>query len=164
MGFGEKIRGAIFKIKGKLLAFFIMWLIVATLGVTTFSIAVKNACTVNGDGSINSQEFFMSLDYIMKPLEAIELAISPEYSDTFWGIFWKFNVIYFIAMVIGLTKAVPKHEFEDMEHGSSDWCVNGEQYRVLSRRSGIVLAEKNYLPVDKRGNVNVLVVRRFWCW
>ena len=35
---------------------------------------------------------------------------------------------------------------------------------VLSKNKGIVLAEKNYLPLDKRGNVNVLVVRRFWCW
>lgn len=164
MSFGEKIRSAIFKIKGKLAVFFIMWLVVATLGVTTFTIAVKNATTVNGDGSINSQEFFMAFDYIMKPGEAIPLALSDQYSDVFWPTFWRFNAIYVIAMIIGLTKAVPKHEFEDMEHGSSDWCTNGEQYKVLSRKSGIVLAEKNYLPVDKRGNVNVLVVRRFWCW
>ena len=54
--------------------------------------------------------------------------------------------------------------FDDIENGSSDWAENGEQYRVLSKKSGIILAEKNYLPVDKRGNVNVLVVRRFWCW
>jgi len=161
MGFGEKIRGAIFKIKGKLLAFFIMWLIVASMGVTTFSIAIKNA---NVEGMFDFQKFFMSLEYIMRPLDAMELAISPGYSEIFWDIFGKFNIIYVIAMIIGLTKAVPKHEFEDMEHGSSDWCVNGEQYRVLNKHKGIVLAEKNYLPVDKRGNVNVLVVRRFWCW
>ena len=61
-------------------------------------------------------------------------------------------------------KAIPKHEYEDIENGSSDWSENGEQYQVLSKNKGIVLAEKNYLPVDKRGNVNVLVVRRFWCW
>ena len=59
---------------------------------------------------------------------------------------------------------MPKNEFTDIENGSSDWCVGGEQYRVLSKKEGIILAEKNYLPVDKRGNVNVLVVRRFWCW
>ena len=69
----------------------------------------------------------------------------------------------FFALV-GIIKALPKHEFEDIENGSSDWSQNGEQYTVLSKNKGIVLAEKNYLPVDKRGNVNVLVVRRFWCW
>ncbi len=34
----------------------------------------------------------------------------------------------------------------------------GEQYQILNNKKGIVLAENNYLPVDKRGNVNVLVV------
>ena len=37
---------------------------------------------------------------------------------------------------------------------------HGEQYSVLSRKQGILLAENHYLPVDKRGNVNVLVVGR----
>ena len=69
----------------------------------------------------------------------------------------------------GVCKALPKHEFSDIENGSSDWAEGGEQYRVLlkkptEKRKGIILAEKNYLPVDKRGNVNVLVVRRLWCW
>ena len=52
-----------------------------------------------------------------------------------------------------------KNEYTDIEHGSSDWA-EGEQYSVLSKKKGIVLAEKHYLPVDKRGNVNVLVVGR----
>ena len=34
----------------------------------------------------------------------------------------------------------------------------GEQYQILNNKKGIVLAENNNLPVDKRGNVNVLVV------
>ena len=66
--------------------------------------------------------------------------------------------------MVGIAKAFPKHEYEDIENGSSDWSEGGEQYKVLSKNKGIVLAEKNYLPVDKRGNVNVLVVRRIWCW
>ena len=40
----------------------------------------------------------------------------------------------------------------------------GEQYQILNNKKGIVLAENNYLPVDKRGNVNVLVVGRFRFW
>ena len=72
--------------------------------------------------------------------------------------------VYFIFVSIGILKAFPKHEFDEIEHGSSDWSENGEQYRILSKNKGIVLAEKNYLPVDKRGNVNVLVVGRFRFW
>ena len=73
-------------------------------------------------------------------------------------------VVYIFFILVGLSKAFPKHEYEDIENGSSDWCEGGEQYSVLHKKKGIVLAEKNYLPVDKRGNVNVLVVRRVWCW
>ena len=58
----------------------------------------------------------------------------------------------------------PKSEYENIEHGSSDWSQNGEQYRVLSKNNGIILAENNYLPVDKRGNTNVLVVGRIRFW
>ena len=73
-------------------------------------------------------------------------------------------VVYFIVMCIGIAKAMPKHEYDNIEHGSSDWCENGEEYKVLSKNKGILLAQKVFLPVNKRGNVNVLVVGRFWIW
>ena len=69
-----------------------------------------------------------------------------------------------LAVTLGIAKAMPKHEFDGIENGSSDWCTNGEQYSILSNKAGLILAEKNYLPVNKRGNVNVLVVGRIWCW
>ena len=78
-----------------------------------------------------------------------------------WGYF---SLFYFLISLIGIIRAIPKHEYSDIEHGSSDWCEGGEQYKILSPNKGIILAEKNYLPVDKRGNVNVLVVGRFWFW
>ena len=55
-------------------------------------------------------------------------------------------------------KAKPKNEYKDIENGSSGWSEDGEQYKILNRNKGIILAENNYLPIDKRGNVNVLVV------
>ena len=75
---------------------------------------------------------------------------------------WKFTIVYVIAMFVGFVKTAPKNEYTDIEQGSSDWSKGGEQYKVLSRNKGIILAENNYLPVDKRGNVNVLVVGRIW--
>jgi len=73
-------------------------------------------------------------------------------------------LFYSIFFFIGFVKSAPKHEYSDIEHGSSDWSKNGEQYQILNKNKGIILAENNYLPVDKRGNVNVLVVGRFWFW
>ena len=39
-----------------------------------------------------------------------------------------------------------------------------DNLKILSKNKGIILAEDNYLPLDKRGNVNVLVVGRFRFW
>ena len=80
--------------------------------------------------------------------------IFGEYIKNLFG----FTLFYTIFVAIGIIRLMPKHQYDDIEHGSSDWSENGEQYKVLSKKSGIILAENNYLPLDKRGNVNVLVV------
>ena len=75
-----------------------------------------------------------------------------------------FTIFYIIVGFIGLFKSRPKHEYTDIEHGSSDWSENGEQYSILSKNKGIILSKHNFLPTNKRGNVNVLVVGRFGFW
>ena len=72
--------------------------------------------------------------------------------------------MYLLIIIVSIIKNAPKNEYSDIEHGSSDWSQRGEQYQVLSKNKGIILAENNYLPVDKRGNVNVLVVGRIRFW
>ena len=69
-----------------------------------------------------------------------------------------FTIIFALFFIVGVARSAPKNEYTDFEHGSSDWSKNGEQYQILSNKKGIILAEDNYLPTDKRGNVNVLVV------
>ena len=167
MGFFEKLKRAINKIKGKLIVAAILVLIITIMGVAAFSVAIKSGIDAGkiADITFDWEIFFITIgQYILKPLDATKLCFSTHYFSTFWMIEKWFISIYLIFVVIGILKAFPKHEFDDIEHGSSDWSENGEQYRILSKKKGIVLAEKNYLPVDKRGNVNVLVVRRFWCW
>ena len=86
---------------------------------------------------------------------------TASYIGTFFKVEGYMTIFLLFFAVIGFFKLMPKNEFTDIEHGSSDWA-SGEQYRVLSKHKGILLAENHYLPVDKRGNVNVLVVGRFW--
>ena len=93
----------------------------------------------------------------------LEKVFTSDYIGTFFKINGWFTIGLLFFAVIGFTKVMPKNEYTDIEHGSSDWAT-GEQYEVLSKNKGILLAEKHYLPVDKRGNVNVLVVGRFWFW
>ena len=86
-----------------------------------------------------------------------------DYIATFWKAEGYLAIAMLLLFVVGVVKSMPKNEYTDIEHGSSDWAT-GEQYEVLSKKKGIILAENHYLPVDKRGNVNVLVVGRFWFW
>ncbi len=88
---------------------------------------------------------------------------TSAYVGTFWKTEGYVTILLLICATIGFLKSMPKNEYTDIEHGSSDWAT-GEQYEVLSNKKGILLAENHYLPVDKRGNTNVLVVGRIWIW
>ena len=68
------------------------------------------------------------------------------------------GIIFAIFFIVGVARSAPKNEYTDFEHGSSDSDAGKEEYQVLSKNKGILLAQNHYLPVDKRGNVNVLVV------
>ncbi len=164
MKFTEKISRAIKKIKGKLIVSFILWLVLIIVFVAPFSVSLHEALTATGDQDKWAVFFTAIGTQIVKPFQSVQLVIQGETEGYFWATLWRTTLVYILAVSIGIMRAIPKHEFDGIENGSSDWCENGEQYSVLSNKEGIILAEKNYLPVDKRGNVNVLVVGRFWIW
>lgn len=167
MGFWKKIRRAIARMKGRL----ILYSIAVIVGIFAIVAPVSRAVTDGMNkaqevGSMNAgmETFIYNLSYITSPAENVVKVFTQEYFHNFWVGTKCFVLFAAMFAMIGIFKAMPKHEYSDIENGSSDWAEGGEQYRVLSKKEGIILAEKNYLPVDKRGNVNVLVVRRFWCW
>lgn len=158
---GDKVKRAIKKYKNKFIVALILWIILSIVFVAPMSISLQDA-TING--KLDWQVLFETIGaLITKPFTSMGMALSAQYIASYWGFLWKFTLIYIIIMAFGIAKAMPKHEYDDIEHGSSDWS-QGEEYRVLSKNKGIILAEKEYLPVDKRGNVNVLVVGRLWFW
>lgn len=173
MGFFERIKKGIQKIKTKLIVYAILVLILIVVLVAPVSASI-----VDGESALNGikwytdpyngefwSTFISSIStYILNPMLALKKCFTIDYIGTFASGVKIALVVFVLFAIIGLAKAIPKHEYQDIENGSSDWCEGGEQYKVLSKNKGIVLAEKNYLPVDKRGNVNVLVVRRFWSW
>lgn len=98
------------------------------------------------------------VDTMKNPFKGLSEIISNGYMGAYIKSLVVFSIIFAIFFIVGVARSAPKNEYTDFEHGSSDWSKNGEQYTVLSNKKGIILAENNYLPVDKRGNVNVLVV------
>ena len=152
----EKIKRAIKKSKTKIAVVGILWVIISIVFVAPISVTIQDA-TIGG--TFDLTDFLDNLYVNMGSLfSSIFKAFSLAYIGNFFSTLIKFTIIYIIAATVGIIKMWPKSEYDAIEHGSSDWCEGGEQYKVLSAKKGIILAEKNYLPVDKRGNVNILVI------
>ncbi len=98
-----------------------------------------------------------TVDSIVK-VDGIKKVFKANYIGTYIKSTLFFTILFSIALGIGLYKGRKRGKYDKIEHGSSDWCQGGEQYRVLSRNNGLILAEDNYLPLDKIGNINTLIV------
>lgn len=164
---GYKFKKAIEKNKKYFLMFGILWLILVIVFVAPLACSIKEAVVLEETGTnvFSFEQFFLSIgENITNPFNSVMKALGGEYISTFGTGFMYFTLAYLILVVIGIIRATPKTEYADIEHGSSDWSENGEQYTVLSKKSGIILAEDNYLPLDKMGNINTLIVGRIRIW
>lgn len=159
---GYKMQESLKRNKKNFIIFAILWLIIAVVFVSpmAYSSAISTV-----EGKLDFGLFIENIGKsVMDPFGTISKAMAAENISVFFSWMWKYTLAYFIFMIIGIIRTAPKSEYDKIEHGSSDWATNGEQYKVLSKKKGIILAEDNYLPLDKRGNVNVLVVGRFRFW
>ena len=157
-----KIEGAIKKNRTNFIIFAILWLFIAIVFVAPISYSWHMA---NITGKLNLNEFINTImPSITNPFATFGNIFANDITGPYFSSLLVVTIFYSIFFFIGFVKSAPKNEYSDIEHGSSDWSQRGEQYQVLSKNKGIILAENNYLPVDKRGNVNVLVVGRIWFW
>lgn len=157
-----KVEGAIKKNKKTFIFAIVLWLFIAIVIIPPLSCCIF-AATYRG--GFNFDNFLNTLfNTFMHPFKSLSALASYNAIGVYFKTLIGFTFVYSIFAIIGVIRTAPKNEYEDIEHGSSDWSQNGEQYQVLSKNKGVILAENNYLPVDKRGNVNVLVVGRFWFW
>lgn len=73
-----------------------------------------------------------------------------------------FGAIYLAFMCYVIYSVSNKKEYENIEHGSADWCKSSEAYSVLSPKRGMILADKYYFPVNPEAptgkNGNILVI------
>ena len=157
-----KIEGAIRKTRKKFIICSILWLILVIVFVAPFSFSVFQA---SASGKFALEIFLEQISTnITNPFETLAGIFTQGATHNFVSLLLGFTIFYLVIFFIGFLKSAPKNEFTDIEHGSSDWSQRGEQYQILSKNKGIILAEDNYLPLDKRGNVNVLVVGRIRFW
>ena len=157
-----KIEGAIRKNRKNFIICAILWLILVIVFVAPFSFSVFLA---SASGKFALEIFLEQIPTnITNPFGTLAGIFTQGATHNFISLLLGFTIFYLVIFFIGFAKSAPKNEFTDIEHGSSDWSQRGEQYQILSKNKGIILAEDNYLPLDKRGNVNVLVVGRIRFW
>ena len=149
-----KVEGAIRRNKKYFILFGMLWLFIAIVLIVPVTVGY-NTAVIQQDGTAGITSF---VETMKNPFAGfVTMAV-----NNWTGIYIKnlviFSIIFAIFFIVGIARSAPKNEYTDFEHGSSDWSKNGEQYTVLNNKKGIILAEENYLPVDKRGNVNILVV------
>ena len=134
---------------------FVLWAIGEIFLVAPIALSISQSYV---DGLFDIALFIQELIPNVVSFSSIGKVFSSEAIGAFGNSTLWFTLIMLIAFGIGAFKSRKKSKYQDIEHGSSDWCQGGEQYRVLSRNSGLLLAQNHYLPLNKIGNINVLIV------
>lgn len=158
---GYKTKKTLKDNKTSLIIISVLWVILSIVLVAPIGYSIGHA---SQSGTFNLGDFLENVFTELASFSAITKVFNAEYIGYFGKTLLYFTIFYLIFAFIGLFKSKPKHEYTDIEHGSSDWSEGGEQYRILSKNNGIILSKHNFLPTNKRGNVNVLVVGRFRFW
>lgn len=146
----DKLARAFRENKKFVILFLVLWTVLEIVLIAPISVAKSQSSSLE-DIITNSISEISSFKSITKVFQTN--VIGNFGKATLW-----FTIIFGICFLIGIFRSRSKNKFKDIENGSSDWSQGGEQYKILSRNKGIILAEDNYLPLDKMGNVNVLVV------
>ena len=121
--------------------FAIIWLLLTILFIAPVSYSIVEA---SKSGKFVLTYFIEELIPAISSFSSITKMFEEEYLGTFLQADLVFTALLGIVIVIGLVKSAPKHQYSDIEHGSSDWSEGGEQYKILSKKSGIILAQNNY--------------------
>ena len=156
-----KINKALKDNRKSIIIIAILWVILSIVFVAPIGYAIGLA---SQSGTFSFEIFIENVFTELASFTSITRVLNATYIGYFGKTLLYFSIIYLIFAFIGIFKSRPKHQYTDIEHGSSDWSEGGEQYSMLSRNKGIILSKNNYLPTNKRGNINVLVVGRLRFW
>lgn len=154
-----KTEKAIKALKKNIIIYLILWLIITIVLIAPVTYTFVNT---NNKGKLNTGGFIEQIGPAILKFTTITEMFTEKYNKPFIQTVGVYTIAYGIMIGYTIYKTLPKSEYDKKEHGSSDWCEEGEQYKILSKKSGILLAKENYLPLSKRGNLNVLIVGRFW--
>ena len=146
-------------LKKNLILLFAVWLIIAIIIIPALSLAIVQGSVLASPDIDSSLPFVGNLTYfISNPFLTLGYIFNPRFFGTYLETLKNFTGIYLLLVVFLAYKYEESKPYDGKEYGSARWSKDGEQYKILSKTSGIILAKDNYLPVDKQGNTNVMVI------
>lgn len=158
------------KLKREIMPFLIMYLIVDIVVIGTFVVAASHYTDANSYQRIVgiSGEFFSDIA-TLKFLTAIFVDFTGFLVASLYTL-----IVFIILFIAWKIKFAKTYEYEGIEHGSSEWAKNGEEFdklddgrEILNKKDGFILSKTHYLGTDLKKvaiNKNVLVVGRIWSW
>ena len=150
----SKFKKAIEDNKKFLIIILVLWIVLELFLIAPFVVAKTISASTNDFLYNFIGNFGKEISSFNSIFKVVKVGGGGEFlRATLW-----LTITFLIFTTIGIIRSKSKNKFKDIENGSSDWCRGGEQYNILSKNKGIILAEDNYLPTNKRGNINVLVV------
>ena len=158
MGNLDKARKALKQNKKFVIIIVVLWIILAIVLVAPVAVGIERA--INKEANL----FNALAEEITSFSSFFRMFGIYNSFTTFLKLLIPYTVVVVYFSYKGYAATSVKGEYHDKEHGSSGWSKKGEQYSILSKEKGIILAKDNYLPLDKRGNINTLIVRRFRFW
>ena len=156
-----RVEGAIKKSRISVIIAIILWLFLTIVLIMPFTCAIyqlKLLKQAHSNADAVNEFIKIFIWAISKPGAGYKAILKHKLIISYIKNTFGFSILYILVVAIGFIRVMPKHRYDHIEHGSSDWSEHGEQYQILSKKEGIILAEDNYLPLNKRGNVNVMVI------
>lgn len=141
-----------------LIIIFIIWIVLSILLVSPVAYSIVES--TKSDSRLDTNNLFKVLFDAILQFNTFFKMFDPKYLPVFGKCLGYYTIGFIVFSIVGFIKTKPYGKYHDIEHGSSDWSAHGEQYKVLSKNKGLILAKDNFLPLDKRGNINTLIVGR----
>ena len=146
-------------LKKNMMLLVIIWFVLAIGIIPTISMTIAQGSRLASAEIDSSLPFVGNFMYFLSsPIKTLGYIFNPIYFGTYIETLKTYSAIYFLLAIFLAFKYEEAKPYDGSEYGSARWSKNGEQYKVLSKTSGIILAKHNYLPVDKQGNTNVMVI------
>ncbi|MEG1142534.1 MAG: hypothetical protein RSE41_08855 [Clostridia bacterium] len=159
-----------FTMKRDIIIIVIGYLLIDILVIGAFFVTVTN---------LENPDLFLILQNLLpnitNPLNTIKgIILSGSDFILFLKLSWYFFILILVFSIIYYFKNKDKYDFQGIEHGSSEWSKNGEEFNklsdgteILNKKNGFIISRKHFIGTDQRKvkiNKNILVVGRIRIW